>query len=651
MLTINKLRCDSAIDLAAEELKKYLRMMMPECGDIKIFYNPEAKDGFRLGFLEDFGLPFEGEDADLDDVIHVETTTEGGILAGSNPRSVLFAVYRMLKENGCRWLYPGIDGEYIPMQDIAPVSYHKVPDNRLRGFCDEGAPSQGMMLEWIEWAAKMEMNAFSLEFFVPNGYYNAYYSHIKNEKNRKPEPVSDEQILQWRRQCEVEVNKRGMRLFSIGHGWTCRALGFPSEHRPVDINDFTEEQRNFIALRDGKREFYADIPVLSQVCLSNPKVRSLIADYVVEFSKNHENITDLIFSLGDSPNAQCECEACVKMSTTDWQVAVLNELDEKLTAANLNTRIAPNIYLDTFFPPEQVKFKNPKRFTYLYSPITRDYTSSVTEDTVIPPSPKFEYNNFKMPTTEELYALLKDWQKVFAGDILCFEYHFWRTQFLEIGQQVLARTLHKDVKSLRIMGIDGMLEDASQRSGFPNGFLAYIYAVSMMDSNCDFDAVREDYFQHIYGQRWDKIMKILDRISQIFDIGYMHDLYQCHIHYKEVSEKTVRQPELVAKFQRAHDLAAEIRYHYERKAKQLTRVQTVFWNIIWHYSEFIDLYADVMIARCQGHIFKSRELAGQMLGEFGKRELEIERYYDHPLAVETIHTLIHNQTIIDLPVD
>ena len=72
MLTINKLRCDSAIDYAAEELKKYLRMMMPECGDIKICYNPEAKDGFRLGLLEDFGIPFTGEDAFLDDEIHIE---------------------------------------------------------------------------------------------------------------------------------------------------------------------------------------------------------------------------------------------------------------------------------------------------------------------------------------------------------------------------------------------------------------------------------------------------------------------------------------------------------------------------------------------------------------------------------------------------
>ena len=38
MLTVNKIRSASPIDYAAEELKKYLRMMMPECGDIKINY-------------------------------------------------------------------------------------------------------------------------------------------------------------------------------------------------------------------------------------------------------------------------------------------------------------------------------------------------------------------------------------------------------------------------------------------------------------------------------------------------------------------------------------------------------------------------------------------------------------------------------------
>ena len=63
MLKIKKLRADHVIDFAAEELKKYLRMMMPECGDVEILYAPGAEDGFRLGLAEDFGLTFpEAED-------------------------------------------------------------------------------------------------------------------------------------------------------------------------------------------------------------------------------------------------------------------------------------------------------------------------------------------------------------------------------------------------------------------------------------------------------------------------------------------------------------------------------------------------------------------------------------------------------------
>ena len=42
MYLINKISSHTAIDYAAEELRKYLRMMMPECGNIEIKYAPEA---------------------------------------------------------------------------------------------------------------------------------------------------------------------------------------------------------------------------------------------------------------------------------------------------------------------------------------------------------------------------------------------------------------------------------------------------------------------------------------------------------------------------------------------------------------------------------------------------------------------------------
>ena len=56
MLKIYKISKGEAIDFAAEELKKYLRMMMPACNEITIRYAPDALEGFRLGLMSDFEL-------------------------------------------------------------------------------------------------------------------------------------------------------------------------------------------------------------------------------------------------------------------------------------------------------------------------------------------------------------------------------------------------------------------------------------------------------------------------------------------------------------------------------------------------------------------------------------------------------------------
>ena len=173
MYKIYKVTASPVVDYAAEELKKYLRMMMPRCGEIDICYDPNAKEGFRLGLMADFGLDVsEAKDLVLDDILHIDTDENGGMIAGSNPRSVLLAVYRYLTINGCRWLYPGVDGEYVPVKSIEAVKYHKMADCRFRGQCNEGAESQQAMMETIEWTPKVGMNVYMLEFDIPKVYYD-----------------------------------------------------------------------------------------------------------------------------------------------------------------------------------------------------------------------------------------------------------------------------------------------------------------------------------------------------------------------------------------------------------------------------------------------------------------------------------------------
>ena len=51
MYRIYKINDSTVVDFAAEELKKYMRMMMPDCGEIVIKRQLDATEGFRLGLM------------------------------------------------------------------------------------------------------------------------------------------------------------------------------------------------------------------------------------------------------------------------------------------------------------------------------------------------------------------------------------------------------------------------------------------------------------------------------------------------------------------------------------------------------------------------------------------------------------------------
>ena len=163
MLYINKIFSAEPIDFAALELKKYLRMLMPDGPDVKISYDPKAEKGFRLGLMSDFGLDTsDAEDPSLDDILYIDCDEKGGIIAGSNPRAVLLAVYEYLRQNGCRWLYPGTDGEYIPERNITSVKFRHKPPMRCRGFAAEGSVYQDSVLAMLDFLPKVGMNTYMI---------------------------------------------------------------------------------------------------------------------------------------------------------------------------------------------------------------------------------------------------------------------------------------------------------------------------------------------------------------------------------------------------------------------------------------------------------------------------------------------------------
>jgi len=638
MLKINKISSYSAVDYAAEELRKYLRMMMPECGNIEIKYDPDAKDGFRLGLMQDFGLDIsDAEEPDLDDILYMDTDTEGGIIAGDNPRSVLLAVYEYLRQNGCRWLMPGVDGEFIPMQDIKAVKYRFKPTSRYRGWCNEGSEYQSDMYDAIEFLPKVGMNVFMMEFFKPVVYYRRYYTHEHNTMNRQPEPVSDNQILQWKRACEAELSKRGLEFHDIGHGWTAQPFGINTDlgRDSTGAHDatVTDEQRQYVAMRDGERRLFLGYPNHTQFCMSNPVARTKVAEFVADYAATYTNSDYLHIWLADGMNNTCECENCRKRTVSDWYVMLLNEIDEKLTERNLDTRIVYIVYTNTLWAPIEEKLKNPKRFALLFAPISRKYASSLasvgSEAPVITP---YSLNKNVMPKTPEaLFAMLDKWRAGWNGSNISYEYHFWRSQYYDFGGIAISKVINEDVKFYEKSNIHGIIEDGSQRCFFPTGLAFYTYARTLYDSSLSADEIAEDYFSTAFGEDWKKFYDYLAKLGEAFDFTYLageknsNDNKFALCYYPDYDKNMVRAREIIGEGEEL------IRSHYNSDY----RVRTVSVRLLELHAKYARLMSDALMAKALCDHDKADELIEKVKAEMGKHELAFERWYDHGLLFAT----------------
>lgn len=638
MFSIYKITSHPTVDFAAEELKKYLRMMMPECGEISISYCPNATSGFRLGLMADFGLDTsEAEDLFLDDILHIDTDYENGIIAGSNPRSVLLAVYRYLRENGCRWLFPGIDGEYIPIQDVKPTKYHKMADSRYRGQCNEGAEFQQNMLDVIDFHPKLGMNVFMLEFDTPKFYYDLYYNAVHNTSNREPEPINASTIKQWKRQCESEITKRGLQFHDMGHGWTAEPFGISSVNgwKPESDDAVPAESRPFLAMLNGERKLYNGVALNTQFCMSNPEARSIVAKYIAEYAKNHSNVDYLHVWLADASLNHCECDECRKKIPSDWYVMLLNEIDNCLEQQNLDTRIVFICYTDTTWAPVTEKLVNPKRFSFMLAAITRTYTKPVPQtppQLSLRPFKLNEKNSFPK-TVDEYICFARDWKKAGVCPSFVYEYHFWYHQFRDPGTMKYARLIHDDIRGYRANGFDGLIEDGSQRSYFPNGFNYFVYAETLFDAKVDFEEIKKDYFSHAYGEIADEVITYLTEITDTFDPDYLMEGVQGSFRYQS--------PAMAEQLKKIPQITEKYAPHFRKNRIRTTRAQTVAMRLLLRHMEYCNELAKVCLLIAEGNFTQARTATEEFKKLFGKYEYELGTYFDHYMGFLSLEHVLN----------
>ena len=625
MITIYKASQGSPIDFAAEELKKYLRMMMPEGGDIRIAYDVTAKDGFRLGLMADLGLDTsDAEDPMLDDVICIETTEKGGIIAGSNPRAVLIAVYEYLRKNGCVWLMPGVDGEIIPIKDVAPVSYRHIPTMRVRGNCIEGAVSQQIMKEFIDFMPKIGLNTFMLQFRNPKEFYQRYYDHWRNDERRPCEPITDGTSIQWTRALECEMDRRGIMLHSVGHGWTNDPYGIDSTLCWAEISDseIPAESIQYLAMFNGKRGLYRGRPANTQICMSNAEARRLFVNCVADYADRHSNTSYLHVWLADDCNNHCECDECRKKRSSDWYVILLNEIDEELTRRQNDVKIVLAVYVDLCWPPVEERIKNPDRFLKMLAPITRDYTVTLNGGDA-PEMKPYVLNKLQMPGPLDEYLVYEQaWKVPCESGTFAFEYHFWKHHQYDLSGLQMAKRIYDDTLCYLEHGINGIMQCGSQRGFTPNGFAFYVHARTQYDVSTSYEELMREYYSAAYGDDWEAFRDALKSLSDAVPYEYLSQPKASErpyaYHYPEMK------PRIDSLYGLCDKLESLVKEHYNSDL----RARTVVVRILERYIRFVRNLASALSYKCMGENEAAVAEYDKLRLALGADECEFEGYDD-----------------------
>jgi hypothetical protein len=509
------------VEFAARELHDYLSRMVPErvnllhLGDDGVA--PERS--IILGtadLLDHVAIPVV-PDPVLDDAIAIEVHDGIGWIGGANPRSVLLGVYRYLTELGCRWIRPGDDGELIPSVDLAgtAVRLSERPSYRHRVIDFDGALGFEHIRDAIAWAPKLGFNGYFLELRCGHYAFDAWYQ--PDRKPGHPGVLSYAQSEDIWRRLSVEINRRGLARHAEGH-WTYEPLGVHWLTYDVQPPELPSDLRDLLAMIDGERRWVLDNPLFTQLCYSNPAARRLLIEDVVAYAQAHPDVTVLHVWLADIPNNYCECPECRQRRPADWYVQVLNELDARLTAEGLGTRIGFAVYMDLLWPPLEETFRNPDRFVLMFAPITRTYARPFSADAPLPEMRPYDFDHVRLPATlERNDAHLRAWQALFGGDSFTMEYHLWRPLFTDPTGLRVARVLHDDIRELAPRGLNGMNVATSQRSWTPSGLCMTMLGRTLWDRDVSCDEVVSEVFRSTFGEDGDACRERLETLADAFE--------------------------------------------------------------------------------------------------------------------------------------
>jgi len=301
---------------ARDELKKYVkRISGADFADADQAISHTMFIGLRQDLKSAKGLPNPKPGADG---YAISVSADSVIIAGDDPRGVLYGVYDLLERLGCRWYYPTLDPkdpEVVPKNPNLSLSTGKWSESaRIQ---DRFYWTSGLAF-WV----KPERAIPQLDWAAKNRYNGLSWQCITENVATDLETMRKTGIL-------AEMEKRGLMLHGPGHS-------FPFF---LSTEKCFKEHPEWFGMLKGERKPHGGIWPAPNFCMSNPQAREEFIRNVVSFAKKHPEIArlDLLPVDGAVP---CECPECAKSTPTDLLVGVYNEI------ADLLAKVSPGMIVD-----------------------------------------------------------------------------------------------------------------------------------------------------------------------------------------------------------------------------------------------------------------------------------------------------------------
>ena len=604
------------IAFALSELNRYYNILTADNGLIA-----EAKV-----IPEEFSGGFEKYDPFFDDAYTVRAESGRFEITASNERSVLLAVYGFLRKLGCIFTRPGEGGEVLPAvkkENFCGELRFKAK-YRHRGVAIEGAVSYENVAVMIDYLPKNGYNSYFLQFDNSYEFFERWYLHKSNEK-LAPEPFDINKIYH---KVVSEIKKRSLVLHSVGHGWTAKAVG--CSVTGWDKHE-CEKDNELLALVNGERKYFKDVPSNTNLCYSNPAAQEAFAKCVADYAENHPETDVLHVWLADDCKNFCECENCKELLPSDSYVLVLNKIDEMLSARKIKTRIAFLAYCELLWAPVKYKIENEDRFILMFAPITRPFSQNISdeaENSLYVKTEAFVLNKSAFPgdLTRNL-AFLRDWKKVFKGDSFIFDYPLMWEINKDISTLRLPEIIKKDVAGFEKLGLNGEISCQLQRAFFPHGYSQTVLGLELCGEKTDSD-FKKRFFGGVYGDLSEKSLVFFEQTAKNLPVDYFrYDIPEVCF---SVSESAKAESLLVAEF--SAEIAEELKKAKKSEEKSNLEILAVWLKYVGMLSEAIG-----QKARGEDCEEKNREV----LDYLKSNELALQPYYDVFYASVTVASILY----------